>query len=379
MPHVIKTIPATAETIVSQNLNVSGRTDSRLRSTLRFATPHSRRLILGIGLAALIHGVNPATAADWVRGGVNTNQPVWGLRGGVQFALPPGGFTGGDGGPRGLIRIGYPTLTNGGYDLINFIALEPVVGGVRGYSELEKSHFDGHQGKLFWTGRTGPITNASAAYDSGSLTKPEPGVEILTLTVQTEKFDNGAHVRLVLSQRSDRPDELCITIRTEPDSAPIETCILTATMGNKSRARLLWLKDETVSSSKLFGDYRGEGFAPQVVIPIARLPRATNGDVLIAISNDEQNPSLELASENFWKYGGEKVTQYWRKPAAGLNDSLRCAVNARFTYWMSKNPIPGGLAFENFELVEAFKDGQEDIFGVTKRAPSDLGQTSKRR
>ena len=55
-----------------------------------------------------------------------------------------------------------------------------------------------------------------------------------------------------------------------------------------------------------------------------------------------------------------------------MNDSLRFAVNARFMYWMSHNPVPGGLAFENFELVEDFKDGQMFIFGVTKRLPSEL-------
>ena len=284
------------------------------------------------------------------------------------------GFTGGDGGPRGLIRIGYPTLTNGGYDLINFIALEPVVGGARGYSELEPSRFDGRQGKFFWTGDTSPTNNQ---VDPGVLTKPQPGVEMLTVTLHTEKFDNGAQVRLVLSQRSDAPDELCITVHAEPDSAPIQTCILTATMGNKSRARRLWLKGETVSSLKIFGAYTGAGFAPQVSFPLARFPRTTTGDALVAISNDETNPATALDEANFWKYRGEKVTQYWRQPATELNNSLRCAVNARFTYWMSKNPIPGGLAFENFELVEDFKDGQQLFFGVTKRAPAELSRTSR--
>lgn len=341
---------------------------------MTFSTPIGSRLQSWV-FAALLLAAGTALGADWVRAGVNASQPVWGLRGGLQFAISPGGFTGGEGGPRGLIRIGYPTLTNGGYDLINFIALEPVVGGVRGYSELEKSRFDGRRGKLFWTGSAPPTNNEVAACDPGLLAKSPQGVEVLTVTVHTEKFDNGAHVRLVLSQRSDAPDELCITVQAEPDSAPIQACILTATMGNKSRARLLWLKDETVSSLKIFGDYHGTGFAPQVFYPLARLPRATNGDALIAISNDEENPSLALTADNFWKYQGRKVSQYWRKPAANLNDSLHCAVNARFTYWMSKNPVPGGLAFENFELVEDFKAGQQFIFGVTKRAPAELSRT----
>ncbi len=263
-----------------------------------------------VAFLSLLSVTGTAIGAEWVRAGISANQPVWGLRGGLQFAISPGGFTGGDGGPRGLIRIGYPTLTNGGYDLINFIAVEPVVGKVRGYSELEKSHFDGQKGKYFWTGDTPATNNAVAVYDSGTISKPQPGVEMLTVTVHTEKFDNGAHVRLVLSQRSDAPDELSLTVRAEPDSARIQNCILTATMGNKSRARLLWLKDETVSSLKVFGGYTGPDFTPHVFFPLARLPRTTSGAALIAISNDEENPALALASDNFWKYRGKKITQY---------------------------------------------------------------------
>ena len=74
----------------------------------------------------------------------------------------------------------------------------------------------------------------------------------------------------------------------------------------------------------------------------------------------------------FWQYRGEKVTQYWRKPAAELHDDLQCAVNGRYTYWMSRRPLPGGVAYENFELTESFRDGQQFIFGVTRRAPAEL-------
>ena len=42
-------------------------------------------------------------AVGWVRAGLNTNQPVWGIRGGLLWAIPPGGFPA-PGGPRGLIE-----------------------------------------------------------------------------------------------------------------------------------------------------------------------------------------------------------------------------------------------------------------------------------
>ena len=212
----------------------------------------------------------------------------------------------------------------------------------------------------------------SVAQNPGVISSPQRGVEELSVTLHMEKFGNGAHIRLVLSQRSDAPDELRLKVLAEPDSAPIKSCILTATMGNKARVRQLWLKDETLSSFNIFGDYTGSGFAPSAFFPLARLPHNSTGDVLVAISNDETNPAAALEPGNFWKYCGEKVTQYWRKPASEVNDSLRCAVNARFTYWMSQNPVPGGLAFENFEFVDDFKAGEEFIFGVTTHAPSEL-------
>jgi len=132
-----------------------------------------------------------ARAADWIRPGVNTNAPVWGIRGGLLFAIHPGGFSGGAGGPRGLIRLGYPTLTNGGYDLINFIAVEPVVKGRRGFSELEHSALDQCAGKRFWVEtQTGQLTTNN-------------GVEQLEVGLFVERFDHGAHVRLRLRQRAD--------------------------------------------------------------------------------------------------------------------------------------------------------------------------------
>jgi hypothetical protein len=311
-----------------------------------------------------------SAAADWVRAGLNTNQPIWGLRGGLQFAISPGGFTWGEGGPRGLIRIGYPTLPHRGYDLINFIAVEPIVGKQRGFSELEKSHVDGKQGKLFWTGAS--FSTNKAALSPGEISSPAFGVEELVVILRVEKFDNGAHVHLILRQRSDAPDELRMTVHPEADSAPMKSCILTATMGNKARTRLLWLNDGAVSSLKIFGTYTGPDFTPSAFFPLDRLPRNANGDVVVAITTDEVSPMGATGLSRFWQYRGERVTQYWRKPASSVDESLRCAANARFKYWMSQTPLPGGLAYENFELVDDFKEGQEFAFGVTKQSPSEL-------
>lgn len=301
-----------------------------------------------------------AAAADWLRPATAADPPAWGLKSGLRVAIHPAGFTPGDGGPRGLIRLGYPNLPDGSHDLINFIAVEPVVGGKKGYSELEKSSVDRRDGKVFTAdlGKTSVSTLAA-------------GVEELSVEVAVEKFDNGAHVRLRLSQRSDSPDELKITVNAEPDSAPIESCVITATMGNKARTRLLYLADGPLSSLTLYPELRGSDFAPHSVFGIERLPKTSSGDVLVAIATDEDQPEKVATHDqaSFWDFKGSKLTQYWRKPAKEAGPGLQCAVNGRFTYWMSKQPIPGGVAFENFELREPFKSDQSVIFGISRKAP----------
>lgn len=46
-------------------------------------------------------------------------------------------------------------------------------------------------------------------------------------------------VRFVVRQRSNRPDEIEFNIFQEPDSAPLDYCILTATMGNMALSKTL--------------------------------------------------------------------------------------------------------------------------------------------
>jgi hypothetical protein len=198
-----------------------------------------------------------AIAADWVRGGADGTQPWWGVRGGLQFAIPPASR-----GPRGLVRILYPTLPGGKYDLVNFIAVEPVAGGRKGLSELEHSRLDGMAGKRF---RVDP------AKIKGELSTLADGGQRLGVAVQIEPFDNGAHVRLEIEQFSDRPNEIAMTLSAEADSAEIEYGTLTATMGNKARARQLWLRDEVVSSLNLYPEHRGTGFAPHTFYPLDKL------------------------------------------------------------------------------------------------------------
>jgi len=309
----------------------------------------------------------------WIRAGMNTDRPMWGIRGGLLWGLPPrsGRFDG----PRGLIRLRYPVLANGADDLLNFIAIEPMVQGRRGFSELEWSKLDGVRGKRLWVQEPGTSVGPTTELSAGRLTQLDTPVECLTVDVAVERFENGAHLRLSLSQRSDAPDELELAVHQEPDSAPIEYCILTATMGNKARARQLWLQNEVVSSLDLWPSYKDTGFAPHRLFPLDRLYRTAGNDVLAAITTNEIDPAAvdPFPAASHWRYAGFPVTQYWKKPLGTRPSDLHVAVNGRYTYWLSRQPIPGGVAFENFEMRERFYEGQRFIFGITRKTPHDLG------
>ena len=324
-------------------------------------------------LLAVALGTGPVAGADWVRAGVTTNAAVWGRTDGLQWAVPPAGFRGGE--PRGLIRLGYPVLSNGGCDLINFIAIEPVVAGRRGFSELERSRLDDRPGLRIWAGRGTAGAPTTTSLVAGTIRRLTHGAEQLEVPLHVERFANGAHVRLRVRQRSDQPDELEFSVHAEPDSARIESCILTATMGNFARLRRLWLRDEVVASTALYPDYRGVDFAPPTVFALGRLHRTPVGDVLVAATTDEEDPAtiFPFPGSEGWHYGGAKVTQYWCEPVAEILPVLAAAVNARHTYWQSQQPIPGGIAFENFELRAPFREGQRFIFGITRKTPEELG------
>jgi hypothetical protein len=312
-------------------------------------------------------------SVKWVQGEHEGYRPCWGIAKGLLFGIHPG--TGkGDGEPRGLIRIYSPVLAGRKYDLINFIAIEPIVAGRRGFSEMEHSRLDREQGKRIW-----PAAESGAAVDfskiePGKITRLPSGAEQLELTLRVEKFDNGAHVYLVVTQRSDLPDEIELTIHAEPDGKPSQYVMLSATMGNKARARLLWLADGPRSTRQLYPDFSGDGFAQTTVFGLRRIHRMADGDALVAITNDEANPAkARIPDMDGWYYGGRKVTQYWRKSKGDYGGDLQAAVNARYLYWGSQMPIPGGAAFENFEIRERFHDGQRMRFGVTKKMPAELG------
>lgn len=306
----------------------------------------------------------------WLRpgAGAGLREPRWGHPNGIQLGLDPAD------GPRGLLRIFTPYLDQPRDRLINFVAIEPIpLGQVeRGYSELEMSGFDGVRGLRFWS-----------ADDPDDLTPREPfdpsrgrvsvvdGVERLEVDILSEPFANGADVWVRATFRKDRPHEIELASFARSTSVDLDVCILSATMGNWARLRVLQLADREVTAGELWPTYRDIHFVKHARFALDELSRDEHG-VSVSAFPDEASPrDAEYASgtSKHWEYVGRKAVQTWRAEAP--DPSLIAQVNGRFTYWMSDAPIPGGIAFENFELVESFRQGRTFTFAVEPLEASD--------
>jgi len=271
-------------------------------------------------------------------------EALWGIPGGLAVGLWP------QPGPRGLLRIYTPYLGHPAGRMVNFISIEPIAHGRRGQSELEVGLASGKPGLTF------------TAHD---LKTTE---QTLTLTITPEPFRNGAKPRLTLTLDKLRPHELALTVHADEGSAPLEACILSATMGNYMRLRQLRLKKETVVAKTLWPSFTPDplGFAPWRVFPADQLVRQGD-DVLLEATPSEPDPSKAEYAPTIpphWRYQGKPAVQYWR---TAYHPQLRAQVNGRDTYWGGHGAIPGGVSFENVEIQAPFQDGQTFVFGVRPR------------
>jgi hypothetical protein len=320
---------------------------------------------------------NAASAANsqWIRPQKPGDPLIWGRRDGVVFGLPS---TGGLQGPRGLIRIGVISQKTGKPELLNFIAIEPVVLGPgsrfsrMAFSELEPSRMDpGSRGKRLWVDPGTSTAGDSFQGDLRILPNKSGPIERLSVQIDVERFTaNNAHVYLIASMDSDHPDELRLAVYQYDDSPALEELTVTATMGNYERLRQLWLSKRVVNSHELYGAYTGDAFVEHENYPLDEMLRTSDGDAIALGTSDETAPSdVPVTGAEHWRYRLPKLTQYWRIPAHDIEPDLRVRVNGRRVYWASHNPLPGGAAFENFEVRQRYRPGQVFLFGVTGKAP----------
>lgn len=288
-------------------------------------------------------------------------QAVWGIRGGIRVGLWP------TDGPRGLIRIYTPYLGQDPGTIMNFIAVEPVVDGHRGYSEMETSAWDGKQGRLMWSGDTATAPPAPPWMPAAGVEAVVDGVRTLTVVIQVEALGNGARPLVRLRLREDHPHEVEMRVTAAPGSAAMQRCILTATMGNYARLRTLHLAQGPLHVRDMFATPPTDGaFTDHAVFGLERL-NLRQGWVVVAATPDEADPVHATYEPGGWRYQGGVATQYW---IADAIPGLSAVVNARTTYWQLASHIPGGMAIENFELDAPYVDGQTFRFGITADAPA---------
>ncbi len=311
-------------------------------------------------------------ASAWIQPTAPGDPLIWGRKDGIVFGLPaPGGLRG----PRGLIRVGILSSATGKPELLNFIAVEPVILGPgsrssrMAFSELEPSRLDpGQRGKRLWVDLT---SYDKAGIPVGTM-QQFPGkmpIERLSVQIDVERFSaNGAHVHLIASIDSDHPDELKLSVYQDSDSPAIEELALTATMGNFERLRRLWLHRCVVDSRELMGAYTGDAFDDPPDYPLNDMLRTGDGDAIVFATNNEENPSATPAPGH-WQYSLPKLTQYWRVAAHDIQPDLRVRVNGRRIYWASHDLVPGGIAYENFDVRQRYITGETFIFGITPKSP----------
>jgi hypothetical protein len=307
--------------------------------------------------------------AEFIRPEKAGDPLIYGVEGGIAVALHPASLDGrAQGGPRGLLRIGYHDRRQ--FHLINYIAVEPVVGTVLGLSELELGG-DNKPGKRFWVGDD--LTDGAIGLNGNTLGRIDRTAEgrVLTFVVHVEIFLNGARPIVEVRLFEQQPQRIRLRVYSQKDGKPMARCVLTATMGNQSRCRHLWLKSEAIFAPKLYGGYKGTDFTEKQLYGLDSLFRTKSGDVVAAITPDEFEPrEVWPFPNNIWHHDGRWMAQYWLKPKGTFDDSLQCRVNGRRTYWAGKHPIPGGISYENFEFREPFQDGREYWFGYTTRSPA---------
>jgi hypothetical protein len=308
-------------------------------------------------------GHSPIVEGPWVRPADTVPaEPRWGHAAGLQLGLAPLP------GPRGLLRVYAPYLGHPPERLVNFIAVEPTPVGAtrRGLSELEWSALDGERGKRMWSAdrptEPGPADPRQVAR---GVVSTVDGVGRLTVYLLVERFDNGADVYLRATFTEDRPHEVALAAYRREESVELATLSITATMGNFARLRRLHLAGRTVTPDELWPGFSGDGFTAHARFGLDVLARDAGGAATVTATPDEADPTLADYADDtheHWKYTGLRAVQGWRVDAP--RPGLAVLVNGRWAYWASSSPIPGGVAYENFELAEPFAQGQEYVFSV---------------
>lgn len=298
--------------------------------------------------------VRPVLSDGWILPENNDNNYVWGIANGIAFGVqknskPPqmDNAPGGTWAP-GLIYVMFTDETGKTY-FFNYL----------GFSILGKNGLDQSEAeKIVFT----PVS-----------TKAEG--DILTVVFETSNFDkNKIPLNVALKIDKNKPREIEIsTSNPMQDSKPVIYIHVSATAGNLGRIRDLYLRDEVVNSKDLYaGEQPGNGcFYAIKLFDLDRL-KADSSGIIVYAGNDESGWVGEWGSDVAPYYNKPKFYQYWRKYSGSYKPDLIVTVNGRDHYFSGFiNPcngkeVSGGVAYENFDMLEKYYDGQKFWFGYSE-------------
>ncbi len=302
------------------------------------------------------------------------NQPAWGINNGIIISTWPGDLGGiGGGGPKGLFRI----YKHGdkGLGWMNFLSLEPTTqNSLPGFSELESILFVPNPYANLNNPNSIIDNKLPASYDNLATITNENGIEQLNLLFGIENsFANNGHIYTTAHIRKDKPDEIEFRFYTHDDTAPIKKIRLSSTAGNFNHMKLLYLANEIIDSRNLYEGYQETGkrdFAPWTTFEFNKLKKLSDNSIIVATTRSADDPG-EFWNDFFTRY---ELTQYFRKYPGSYDGNEFSAVNAKYVFWHTGKPIPGGVSYENFELNDPiFEQGQQIWFGATDKTPQELG------
>ena len=173
---------------------------------------HRLQRVVALGLIVVgCTGSVMAQESEWIRPRKAGDPLVGGRRDGIIFGLYS---QGGMRGPRGLIRVGIFSPKTSSPELLNFIAVEPVVAGAgsrfdrMAFSELEMSQLDsGQRGKRMWVNKGSGSSDEAIRGSLETLHTGKATVERLSVRIDVERFtQNGAHVYVIASVQQRLPE-----------------------------------------------------------------------------------------------------------------------------------------------------------------------------
>jgi len=318
---------------------------------------------LAAAVSAFAQNAQNEKPSRWIQPSPENGQALrWGFKDGIRVGLTPDII-------RGLISIYTPYAGQRPDENLNFIAIEPIPKGQekRGLSELEQSQLDGKKGKRIWTSNDDSALEPRDTKNPASgIVRVENGEETLTVFFFVEPFLNHAKVCVRARFYASKPHEVEFATFKRADSCELASCVVTATMGNYARLRKLYLAGGIKTAIGTWPDYAGNAFAPREVVARDKMPAGKEGFPYFIAAPDETNPQAARYAEGTgrrWRYTGKPVVQYWycKDPDA----SLQGLVNGRIVYWAGETPIPGGIAFENFEMKKQFRNGDRFVYGAS--------------